>query len=108
MTQPGNLDQRITIQRRVETADGAGGVTLAWADLTTVWANIKAKAGREAMTDGRMAASFVTVFTIRQIADLTDVDRIAWGGVTYNIRSVLRESGRDQYLRIEAERGAAN
>lgn len=106
--QAGKLDQRITIQRFAETADGAGGITTAWSDIMTVWANAKAKAGRESLLEGRMAATFVTVFTIRQLSELTDVDRIVWQGVTYNIRGILRESPRDQYLRVEAERGVAS
>lgn len=105
--QPGRLDQRIRIQRLTRTADGIGGVVTAWRDVGTVWANAKAKAGRETVLDGRTAATFVTVFTIRQRADLGEVDRIVWQGAAYNIRSILREGDRAQYLAIEAERGVA-
>lgn len=107
----GALDQLVTFQRLTRTADGGGGFTEAWADLplnASVWANVKAKGGREGMTEGRTAATFVVVFTIYNRSDLTELDRIVWEGVNYNIRGILRESGRDLMLKIEAERGVAS
>lgn len=107
----GKLDQRITFQRKTLTSDGAGGTTAAWADLAdnaTVWANVKAKAGREGMVNDRMTATFVSVFTIRNRSDLLPQDRIVWGGVYYNIRAFMSEGARPQYLAIEAERGVAS
>ena len=74
----------------------------------TVWANVKAKSGREGMTNDRVTATFVVVFTIRNRADLLPQDRIVWGGVNYNIRAFLSEGARPQYLAIEAERGVAS
>lgn len=106
----GNLDQLITLQRAVETSDGIGGTTRAWADLVddpTVWAGVKAKSGREGMAEGRINAVYVVVFTIRNRSDLSEVDRIVWNGEAYNIRGIMREGERGLYLRIEAERGAA-
>ena len=106
----GKLDQRITLQRKTATADGAGGVTEAWANLATnaqPWAAVTAKAGREGMTEGRMVATFVTTFTIHNRDDLTELDRIVWGGENYNIRGIRREGGRQLFLIIEAERGVA-
>ena len=107
----GSMDQRITLQRRVATADGAGGETLSWADLTSdprPWAMVVAKAGRENMQEGRMAATFTVLFTIYNRDDLTETDRILWDGVAYNIRGIRREGGRKLRLVIEAERGVAS
>ena len=104
----GTLDQQITLQRFTRTPDGGGGFTEAWADFVTdatPWANVKAKGGREGMTEGRTTATFVVVFTIYNRADVTELDRIMWGGIAYNIRGILREGGRQLMLKIEAERG---
>lgn len=106
----GKLDQRITMQRKTATADGAGGVTEAWANLATnprPWAEVIAKAGRETMVENRMAATFVTTFTIHNRTDLTELDRIVWGGENYNIRGIRRQGARELFLIIEAERGVA-
>lgn len=107
----GAMDQRITLQRATATPDGIGGTVQGWADLAVnpaVWAAVTAKAGREAMTEGRMTATYIVLFTIWNRDDLSELDRIVWGGEVYNIRNLRREGGRKLRLVIEAERGVAN
>ena len=104
----GAMDQFITIERRTRAADGMGGFTETWATYKQVWANAKAKGGRESLDEGRTNAVFVVVFTIYNIADLSEVDRIIWNGERYNIRGILREGTRAQHVKIEAERGVAS
>jgi len=104
----GKMDQRITLQRATETPDGLGGSVRGWANLATnpsPWAAVTAKAGRESMTEGRMSATYIVLFTIYNRDDLSEVDRIVWGGEAYNIRNIRREGGRKLHLVIEAERG---
>ena len=103
----GKLDQRVTMQRTTATPDGAGGTTYAWGDLGTVWANVFTVRTGEAMTEGRMNAAALVVFTVRNRSDLDERDRIVWGGVAYNIRSIRREGQRPQFVKIEAERGVS-
>ena len=106
----GAMDQQITLQRFTETPDGIGGVTRAWVDFAAspkVWANVKAKAGREGMEEGRMNASFTVLFAIHNRRDVLPTDRIIWQGVAYNIRGIRDEGGRSRRLVIEAERGVA-
>lgn len=107
---PGAMDQRITLQRRTETADGFGGVTRTWGNLlanAAVWAAVKARAGRESMDEGRMNATHVVTFTIYNRTDVDETCRIVWQNETYNIRNVRREGDRALRLMIEAERGVA-
>lgn len=107
----GGMDQAITLQRLTRTADGYGGSTDAWADYPSnarVWANVRAKAGRESTDEGRMTASFIVLFTIYNRTDVDPRDRIVWQGVNYNIRGLRTESGRRVRLVIEAERGVAS
>lgn len=104
----GGMDQRITLQRKVLSPDGAGGTSAAWQNFARdacPWANVIAKAGRESMTEGRIAASFIVLFTIYNRDDVTETDRILWGGEPYNIRGIRRQGGRELRLVIEAERG---
>ena len=108
MTTAGHMDQRITLQRKVLTPDGAGGTAMSWVDYASnarPWAHVQAKAGRESMTEGRMAAQFTVLFIIYNRSDVTETDRILWNGEAYNIRGIRREGGRDLRLVIEAERG---
>lgn len=104
----GKLDQLVTIERNVTTADGMGGFASAWTPTNDVWANVKAKAGREGMSEGRVNAVYVVVFTIYNVADLAELDRIVWNGETYNIRNIQREGNRALHVKIEAERGVAS
>ena len=104
----GNMDQIISIERKTLVADTMGGFAETWAEVYSVWAAIKAKAGREGLVDGRTNATFVTNFTIRARGDLSEVDRIIWNGARYNIRAVLRVSSRELHMVVEAERGVSS
>lgn len=107
----GAMDQRITLQLFAAAPDGYGGQLQSWVDYATnptVWANVIAKSGREGMTEDRMTASFVVLFTIWNRRDIDPRDRIVWQGVVYNIRGVRDQGGRAQRIVIEAERGVAS
>lgn len=109
-TTPGKMNERVTIQAYIETSDGGGGTTKAWANLAknpTVWAAVTAKAGREAVVSDRITATMTTLFTIRNRTDLDETMRIVWRGSNFNIRGIRREGNSPHYLVIEAERGAA-
>ena len=104
----GSMDERITLQRLVKNPDGAGGYREAWVEFdddAQPWARVMAKAGRESMTEGRIAAQFTVLFEIYNRCDISETDRIVWQGTPYNIRGIRRESSRAQRLVIEAERG---
>lgn len=109
----GQLDQRITFQRITTTSDGAGGSTVAWANLpsnATVWAKVQTRVGRvgrEVMVEGRMTAQSPVTFTVHYRGDVSEMDRIVWAGENYQIRNVIRHGGRKLFLEIDAERGAA-
>ena len=106
----GKLDQIITLERKTRTATGTGGFTETWAEIASVWANVRAKAGRESLDEGRTNATFISLFTIYNTSSLSlsEVDRIIWQGERYNIRGVRREGSRAIWLVIEAERGVAS
>lgn len=107
----GAMDQKITLQRIVQTPDGAGGQTDAWVNYSVnpqVWAQVVARSGREAITEGRVVASYVVTFKIWNRSDVGDRDRILWNGVSYNIRGIRHESGSALVLSIDAERGVAS
>lgn len=109
--QPGDMDQRITLQIPTLTSDGAGGQTSAWGNVPStpiVWASVRPARGGERMDEDRMNARAIYVFTIRNRTDLDERCRIVWRGENYNVRQIMREGPRPLYLDIEAERGAAD
>jgi SPP1 family predicted phage head-tail adaptor len=109
-THPGKMNERITLESLAPTPDGGGGSTRDWASIPsvpTVWAQVIAKAGKEGLVADRITATMVTLFIIRNRADLDEAMRIVWRGSVYNIRGIRHEGHGAAYLTIEAERGAA-
>lgn len=104
----GAMDQRIHLQAETATADGIGGVTKAWVTFASPYAKVTPQRGQEAMQEGRMAASEAVKFTMHRRNDVTELTRIVWGGVNYNVRNVQAGSGRDLTMVIVAERGVAS
>lgn len=104
----GKLDQEITLQSFTLVDDGAGGKDKVWADLDDtpdVWAQVFPGNGRELLEEGRDNARAIYVFRIHRRGDLDERMRIIWQGVPYDIRVILRESERERFMRIQAERG---
>ena len=104
---PGELDQRILIQRESETPDEYGGSELTWVDHITVWAHVRPLSGREVTDFDRVNAEARYLFVVRYPVDIRDCDRIVWDGENFNIRVRKQPKGRDLYMQIEAERGVA-
>lgn len=109
-TRPGRMNERCTFQVYADTPDGGGGTTKDWINLATnptVWCEVTAKAGREAVVSDRITATMTTLFVIRNRSDLDETMRVSWRGSFFNITGIRREGNRGQYLTIEATRGAA-
>lgn len=106
MMDPGQMTERITIQRAALTTDRTGGASVSWSTLATVWAAVRTKGGSEALEDGRMNATTQTAFTI-YTRDVTEADRIVWGGETWNVRAIWRSGSMPLTMQIDAERGVS-
>lgn len=104
---PGELDQKVVIQRETLAADGIGGSTVSVSTIATVWAKVISNSGREREFGDRLNAEAGYKFVIRWRSDVLDSDRIVYGGNSYNIRNIAKEGGRKLYLEIDAERGVA-
>jgi SPP1 family predicted phage head-tail adaptor len=106
----GELDQRITFQERVSTPDGMGGSSFTWADianLSSVWAHVRPKSGREVTQYDRVNAEAGYLFVVRNRSDIKPSYRIEWQGELFNIRVISQPKGRALYLEIEGDRGVA-
>lgn len=106
----GELDQRITFQKRVNTPDGMGGSSFEWqdiAELSSVWAHARVRGGKETTQFDRVNAEANYLFVIRNRPDILSDYRIVWDGELFNIRHIAKPKTRDLYLEIEGERGVA-
>jgi SPP1 family predicted phage head-tail adaptor len=105
------MDQQITLQSFTTATDRLGGKARAWANYAedaTPWADVKARALREATAEGGVSASGTYVFKIYNRTDIKEADRIIWGGEYFNIRGIRREGVQSLFLLIDAERGVAS
>lgn len=105
----GNLRKRISVQSEQQTADGAGGYTLTWTTLATLWADIVPATGRELYTAGHLEGRVTHKITTRWRADLavTSDMRIAYNTRVFNIHAVMNDGENNQWMILLVEEGAA-
>lgn len=82
---PGQLRQRVTLAAPVATPDGAGGETVAFADMATVWARIEPVAAAERAVADHLAATVTHRLTLRWRDDVTGGLRATWRGRAFRI-----------------------
>jgi SPP1 family predicted phage head-tail adaptor len=100
--QAGDLRDRITIRRRTETKNSRGGLDIGWADLASVWANVRSLNGREALIGGVLTGVSYFEITVRYRTDLEPSQQILWGDRELNIISAEDKSGTRQWTAIQA------
>ncbi len=105
MTTAGELNRRLVLEAPVESPDGAGGVTRAYAPAMTVWAKVEPVSARNAVVADAPGATITHRITIRQYAAVTTRHRFVEGSTVYRIVS-LREDGSRRFLIIGAEQRA--
>lgn len=102
---------RITLQQEQQTSDLAGGYTLAWSDVATVWAAIDSNSRRtsstENLTAGQLENRSFFVLTIRYRAGVTGKMRISYGGRVFNIRRAVNVDEKNQWIELFATEGEA-
>ena len=99
----GALDRRVRIEVPLSTADGAGGATVAWAMVATVWAKVEALAAAERDRSGRLDGVATHRVTIRARDGVASGQRLVLGGRSLAVLAT-RPAGRgDRYLVLEAE-----
>lgn len=86
---PGDLTQRISVERLQQGQDELGQPIEAWTTLASVWAAVEPQAGREFVGAGALQAELVVKVRIRWMAGLTSADRVLHDGKVYGITSVI-------------------
>ena len=83
----GLLDQVVTLQQRAAGTGGRGQDNGAWQTVADVWARVEPMRGREYQAAAQLQAEMDTRITIRYRADVTELWRVLWRGVPYDIVS---------------------
>lgn len=102
MLSSGELDRRLTLQRKTITTNSYGEDVAAWVMLATVWGKKKDMRGAERYAASQTVAEVDTKFIIRYRSDLTPIDLIICEGRTYDVGGTL-EIGRREGIEIHAK-----
>lgn len=90
----GRLDQQVTIEQ-LDAALDAHGHKTTWSTFATVWAQVEAIGGREALVNKQIGAEVTHRVTLRFLTGLTAAMRIDWGGKKLDIETI-KVLGRDE------------
>lgn len=102
----GKLRHRVTFQRATETQNDFGESEQTFAALDTVWASVEALAGKERYSAMQTKADVDYRVVCRYnstIASLGVKDRIVWGSITLDIKSVINTDGLNIELQVFAK-----
>ncbi len=105
----GQLRKRVAIQAESSTPDGAGGYTLGWATVATVWADINPVTGNEAFVAQHLEGHITHRITLRWQSGVTITSdmRVLYGSRLFNIHAVLNNDERNQWIELLVEEGSA-
>jgi len=99
--QIGELRHKVSLLKRVMTADGQGGQTVTFTPFASVWAAIDDSDGREMLLrEGLPVSQSPTTLVIRYRSDLSVTYRITWGTRTFDISSISDVDGHRHFLRL--------
>ena len=86
---PGQLDQRVTVERLEQGQDEYGGPLTTWATVFTTWAAVEPLAGREYIAAAAAQSEVTTRIRLRYRPGMTSADRVTHEGREFNIVSVI-------------------
>ena len=101
----GQMRNKITIQRKIETPDGGGGSVVVWSDVVTLWCKIKPVSGSERLQSMRLESDITQRIYTRYRDDFTAADRINYNGRLMQIKAIINIEEKDQWLEVYATEG---
>ncbi len=103
MITAGRLDQRITLQAATVTRDAVGGPMEAWADLVTLWANVRDLSGKAIHEAEQVGSSVTRRVTIRHRSGVTAALRVKFDDARVAKVAYVREVGRREFIELDCE-----
>lgn len=90
----GDLRSRITIQKRGPAKDAAGQIVDGWAEVATVWADVRHQSGMQAIKAGSPISKVAASVRIRHRQEVEGGMRLLFDGRVYGIQAVMHDPGR--------------
>ncbi|MBN8531725.1 MAG: phage head closure protein [Alphaproteobacteria bacterium] len=104
----GRLRERVTIQQPVETADTAGGVTVSWNDVATVWAEVTPLTGTESVVAAKLQSGVSHRVVVRYRSGVTARHRLSFGGRVFAVQAVFDVEERGEFLELLVREGVGS
>jgi SPP1 family predicted phage head-tail adaptor len=101
--QAGRLRNRITIQSLQSGQDEIGQPVTTWADVATVWADIRYLSGVESIKSDAEASIVKVSIRIRRRTDVTAAMRVVFGTTKFQIKAVLPDEQARERLDLSCE-----
>jgi SPP1 family predicted phage head-tail adaptor len=103
MTDPGRLDQRLTLEVPVETADGAGGVARSYAAGPLLWASLVPLRAQGEVAAASLGAAVTHRITVRMRTDITTRHRLRKGARVFRILALREADASGRFLVIDTQ-----
>ena len=98
----GAMRERVTLQTRTPTIGAIGNATFTWADVATMWAQVRPVSARERFVAERLAAEGIYEIVIRWRTGIDPSVRFTWRTRTLNVKQILNTDERRRFLTILA------
>lgn len=98
-TDPGRLDRKVSLLSPFQTRDAAGGVSVTWISMATVWASLRFENARRLFSAGEKRNEEHIVYRIRHRQAINETWRIQHGSNWFEITSI-EPLGRNHLLDI--------
>lgn len=102
------LQQRVTLQREIQTEDGTGGYIRSWQDVADLWAEIIPITGKEKWIAMQIQSSVTHRMLIRYRADIDASQRLVLNQRIFHIRSIANAGANNDILELLVEEGIAS
>lgn len=99
----GSLSKRVTLQSPERAPDGAGGATVTWADIATVWASIEPVSGHEPYIAQALRGKVSHKVHIRYRMGIGPKNRLLYGARSYDILAALNDKEEGRFLLLLCE-----
>ena len=108
MLEAGTLNRRVRIERNIGGVDDLGQPVDGWAEVGTVWGNVRMLTGKETlMSDADVGAASASI-RIRYRTDITNGMRAIVDGVVFNIGAPLPDLAGREYVDLPCTTGSNN
>lgn len=101
--QAGRLRNKVKLQALADVQDELGQPVQTWADVATVWADIRTMGGIESIKANASTSIIKASIRVRYRTDINAGMRVLHGSTAYDIKAVLPDEGRKQYVDLVCE-----